>query len=86
MDSWLTRDLPESVRVANKSGTLGAIRADAGIVYAANRPFAISVMVGYARDERAAEAAIGQVALAAYRCFEMLGKTSEYGRELPPPK
>ncbi len=36
-----------------------------------------------AGDEKGAEAAISQVALAAYRFFEMLGKTSEYGRGLP---
>lgn len=85
-DSWLQHDLPESVRVANKHGTLGAVRSDSGIVYAPNRPFAISVMTSHVRDERGAEAAISHVALAAYRFFEMLGKTSEYGRELPPPK
>ena len=83
-DSWLQRDLPEGVRVANKHGTLDAVRSDCGIVYAPNRPFAIAVMTSFVRDERSAEAAISQVALAAYRFFEMLGKTSEHGRELPP--
>jgi hypothetical protein len=41
-------------------------------------------MTAYDRDERAAERAISEVALEAYRYFEMLGKISEYGRILPP--
>jgi beta-lactamase class A len=81
--SYIPRLLPENVQVANKPGELEAVRTDSGIVFAANRPFAISVMTAYARDEKAAEAAISEVALEAYRYFEMRGKTSEYGRALP---
>ena len=81
--SYIPRLLPESVQVANKPGELEAVRTDSGIVFAANRPFAISVMTAYDRDERAAERPISQVALEAYRYFEMRGKTSEYGRALP---
>jgi beta-lactamase class A len=81
--SYITRLLPESVQVANKPGELGAVRTDSGIVFAANRPFAISVMTAYDRDEQAAERAISEVALEAYHYFEMLGKVSEYGRALP---
>jgi beta-lactamase class A len=81
--SYITRLLPESVQVANKPGELGAVRTDSGIVFAANRPFAISVMTAYDRDERAAERAISEVALETYHYFEMRGKVSEYGRALP---
>ena len=79
---WL---LPENVQVANKPGELKAVRTDSGIVFAANRPFAICVMSAYDRDERAAERAISEVALEAYRYFEMRGKTSDYGRVFPSP-
>jgi beta-lactamase class A len=82
--SYIPRLLPDNVQVANKPGDLEAVRNDSGIVYAQNRPFAISVMTAYDRDEKAAERAIGEVALEAYRYFEMRGKTSEYGRALPP--
>ena len=78
--SWLPQYLPEDVRVANKPGELGAVRNDVGIVFAPGRPFAIAVMTAYVRDEREAERAIGHVALAAYRYFERIGKSSEYGR------
>jgi beta-lactamase class A len=83
-DSYIPRYLPESVQVANKPGELEDVRTDSGIVYAQKRPFAISVMTAYDRDERAAERAIGEVALEAYRYFDMRGKTSEYGRVIPP--
>lgn len=81
--SYIPRLLPENVQVANKPGELEAVRTDSGIVFAPNRPFAVSVMTAYDRDERAAERGISEVALEAYRYFEMRGKTSEYGRILP---
>jgi len=82
--SYIPRLLPDNVQVANKPGELEAVRTDSGIVYAQNRPFAISVMTAYDRHERSAERAISEVALEAYHYFEMRGKTSEYGRVLPP--
>jgi beta-lactamase class A len=83
--SYIPRLLPHNVQVANKPGELEAVRTDSGIVFAPNRPFAISVMTAYDRDERAAERAISEVAVEGYRYFEMRGKTSEYGRALPSP-
>src|SRR5437773_2709330 len=65
--SYLPRYVPESVQVANKPGELEGVRNDSGIVFAQNQPFAISVMTAYDRDEKAAERAIGEVALEAYR-------------------
>jgi len=81
--SYIPRLLPENIQVANKPGELEGVRTDSGIVFSPNRPFAISLMTAYDRDEKAAECAISEVALEAYRYFEMLGKTSEYGRILP---
>src|SRR6266699_3490700 len=80
--SYLPRYVPESVQVANKPGELEGVRTDSGIVFAQNQPFAISVMTAYNRDEKAAEHAISEVALEAFRYFEMQGKTSQYGRIL----
>jgi len=82
--SYIPRYLPDSVQVANKPGELEGVRTDSGIIFAQNRPFAISIMTAYDRDERAAEHDISEVALEAYRYFDMRGKTSEYGRVLPP--
>jgi beta-lactamase class A len=83
--SYIPRLLPENVQVANKPGELEAVRNDSGIVFAPNRPFAISVMTAYDRDEKAAERAISEVGFEAYHYFEMRGKTSDYGRIIPPP-
>jgi beta-lactamase class A len=83
-DSYLSFDLPTDVQIADKPGSLDGVRTDTGIIFAKNRPFVISVMTAYERDEQAAERAIGKVAFEAYRYFEMRGKVTEYGRVLPP--
>jgi beta-lactamase class A len=83
-DSYLSYELPAGVELGDKPGSLDGVRTDSGIVFAKNRPFVISVMTTYDRDEKTAERAISEVALEAYRYFEMRGKTSEYGRVLPP--
>lgn len=61
--SYIPRYLPDNVQVANKPGELEGVRNDCGIVFVQNRPFAISVMTAYDRDERAAEEVISDVAL-----------------------
>ena len=82
-DGYIPRRMPPEVRVANKPGSLDGVRVDAGVVYAGRRPFAIAVMTTMDRDERSAEDAIGMVALAAYRYFDMVGRVSPYGRIMP---
>jgi beta-lactamase class A len=81
-DSFLSLDLPPDVEVADKPGSLEGVRTDSGIIFAKNRPFAISVMTAYDRDERAAERIIGEMSLEAFRYFDIRGKTTEYGRIL----
>jgi beta-lactamase class A len=79
-ESYIPRELPAGIQIANKPGNLEGVRTDSGILFVRNRPFAMSVMTAYDRDERAAEYAIGEIALNAYHYFEMRGKTSDYGR------
>src|SRR3989454_1250880 len=74
-ESYIPHDLPASMQVANKPGNLQNVRTDSGIVFVKDRPFAISVMTADARDERAAEHAISEIALEAYRYFELRGKS-----------
>src|SRR5438067_2776210 len=74
--SYIPRELPENVHVVNKPGELEAVRNDSGIVFAPNRPFAISVMTAYDRDEKTAVKAISEVALEAYHYYDMCGITS----------
>ena len=82
-DSYLSYELPAGVELGDKPGSLDGVRTDSGIVFAKNRPFVVSVMTAYDRDEKAAERVISKIALEAYRYFDMRGKTSEYGRILP---
>src|SRR5260370_35968611 len=49
-ESYIPRELPEDVRIANKPGELEGVRNDSGIVFTGNRPFVISVMTSYLRD------------------------------------
>ena len=79
-DSYIPRLLPDDIPIAEKPGSLEAVRADSGIVFLKNRPFVICVMTTYLKDEKAGEMAIGQVALAAYQYFDRVGRSSSYGR------
>jgi beta-lactamase class A len=79
-ESYIPRELPAGIQIANKPGNLKGVRTDSGILFVKNRPFAMSVMTAYDCDERAAEHAISEIALNAYHYFEMRGKTSDYGR------
>ena len=75
-ESELQHDMPEGVRVANKSGNLKGVRTDSGIVFVKNRPFVISVMTEHAKNIHVASARICSLALEAYRYFEARGKVS----------
>ena len=82
--SWIPRDLPADVRVADKPGSLEAVRNDSGIVFVEGRPFVICVMTSFLRDERAGEDAIAMISLSAWRMFDRLSRASEYGRVVSP--
>jgi beta-lactamase class A len=83
-DSWIPRELPDGTRIANKPGSLEGVRNDSGIVFADNRPYIISVMTTYLRNERNGEDAIARVSSLAYRMFDRIGRASEYGRVVSP--
>jgi beta-lactamase class A len=83
--SPMRRAFPDSVTVADKPGELDAVRNDIGIIYAPNRPFAISVMTSYLKSERDGEDAIAEVAKTAYEYFDRLGRSSPYGRAMQSP-
>ena len=78
--SYIPRLLPGEVRTANKPGDLNAVRNDAGIVFASNRPFAIAVMTTFGRDHLEQEMAIARIARAAWSYFDRIGKSSALGR------
>ena len=82
--SFIPRDLPPELKVANKPGELEAVRNDSGIVLVEGRPYVICVMTGYLRNERDGEDAISKVSLATWRMFDRLSRATEYGRVVSP--
>ena len=79
-DSFIPRDLPDGLQIANKPGELEAVRADSGIVFLQNRPYIICVMTTYLVRERDGVEAIAKISAAAYRYFDRLARSSPYGR------
>lgn len=83
-DSWIPRHLPAGLKIANKPGSLEAVRNDSGVVFVEGRPYVICVMTAFLRNERDGEEAISKVSLAAWRMFDRLSRASEYGRVVSP--
>ena len=82
--SWIPRHLPADLKIANKPGSLEAVRNDSGIVFVEGRPYVICVMTSFLRNERDGEDAISKISLAAWRMFDRLSRASEYGRVVSP--
>ncbi|MGC2477285.1 MAG: serine hydrolase [Candidatus Sulfotelmatobacter sp.] len=83
-DSWIPRDLPADLKVANKPGELEAVRNDSGIVFVEGRPYVICVMTAFLLNERDGEEAISKVSLETWRMFDRLSRATEYGRVVSP--
>ena len=79
-NSWIPRELPTDVQVADKPGALEAVRNDSGIVFVEGRPFVICVMTSFLRNERDGEDAISKVSFTAWQMFDRLSRATEYGR------
>ncbi len=83
-DSWIPRNLPDDLKIANKPGELEGVRNDSGVIFVEKRPFVLCVMTTYLRRERDGEDAISSISLAAWRMFDRLARASEYGRVISP--
>jgi beta-lactamase class A len=83
-DSWIPRDLPEDLKIANKPGELEGVRNDSGVIFVDKRPYILCVMTTYLRRERDGEEAISNISLAAWRMFDRMARASEYGRVISP--
>jgi beta-lactamase class A len=83
-DSWIPRNLPDDLKIADKPGALEGVRNDSGVIFVDKRPFVLCVMTTYLHRERDGEEAISNIALAAWRMFDRLARASEYGRVISP--
>ncbi|MEX1127578.1 MAG: serine hydrolase [Vicinamibacterales bacterium] len=78
--SALRDGVPGNVPVANKTGTLEGVAADAGIVYLADRPYVFVATTTFLQSNAAGVAAIRAASQAAFEYFNRIAKSSEYGR------
>lgn len=83
-NSWIPRELPEDLKVADKDGELEGVRNDSGIVFLENRPYILCTMTTYLHRERDGEDAISKISLETYHMFDRLARASEYGRVISP--
>ena len=83
-ESYIPRELPEDLRIANKPGELEGVRNDCGIVFTGARPYIICVMSTYLRHERDGGDAIARISGETYRMFDGLSRASIYGRVISP--
>jgi beta-lactamase class A len=83
-DSWIPRELPADLKIANKPGELEGVRNDSGIVFLKNRPYVICVMTTYLANERAGEEAIARISGLVYGVFDRFSRASDLGRVISP--
>ena len=72
--------LPDTVKIADKPGSLEAVRCDSGIIEVPGHPFILTVMTAYLARDKDGERAIEEVARLAYAYFDRLSRSSPYGR------
>jgi beta-lactamase class A len=83
-NSWIPRDLPVDLKIADKPGELEGVRNDSGIVFLKNRPYVICIMTTYLANERAGEEAIARISRLAFDVFDRLSRASDLGRVISP--
>ena len=82
--SYIPRELPEDLRIANKPGELEGVRNDCGLIFTGSRPYILCAMSTYLRNERAAGDAISRISGEAYRMFDRFSRASNLGRVVSP--
>lgn len=79
-DSPLQQAVPEGIVVADKPGELEAVRCDSGLVLLKKHPYLICVMTTYLSPQTDGNALIRKIGQLAFRHFDRLERSSEYGR------
>ncbi len=79
-DSEFHTALPDSARIADKPGSLEAVRCDTGIFEIPGHLVVLSVETTYLANEPEGERAIERVARLVYDYFDRLSRSSSYGR------
>jgi len=79
-DSPFRVPLPESLVVADKPGSLEAVRCVTAVVDLPGRPYVVSIMTTYLRRDADGEAAIKEISAALFDTFDRLARSSNLGR------
>lgn len=79
-DSHMRKAIPDDVVVASKHGWLEGVRAESGVIFLKDRPFVISVMSTFLKNEKDGEEAIQSITTKAYDYFDRTARATEYGR------
>jgi len=79
-DSPLQKAVPEGIAVADKPGSLEAVRCDSGLVFLKKHPYLICVMTTYLSPEIEGDEVIQKIGRLAFNHFDRLERSSEYGR------
>jgi len=79
-DSEFHKALPGIGPIADKPGSLEAVRCDSGIIEIPDHPLVLSVMTTYLAHDEDGERAIEEVARLAYAYIDRLACSSPYGR------
>ena len=79
-ESPFREPLPEGLVVADKPGSLEAVRCVTAIVDLPGRPYAVSIMTTYLRRDADGAAAIREISAALYETFDRLARSSDLGR------
>jgi len=79
-ESYIPRELPEDLRIANKPGELEGVRNDCGVVFAGARPYVICVMSTFLEREREGGDVIARISGETYRMFDRFSRAGPYGR------
>jgi beta-lactamase class A len=79
-DSPFREPLPEGLVVADKPGSLEAVRCVTAVVDLPGRPYAVSIMTTYLRRDADGEAAIREISAALFDTFDRLARSSDLGR------
>lgn len=74
--------VPGAVPVANKTGTLDGVEADAGIVYLAGRPYVFVALTTFVKSNGDGANAIRAASKTTFDYFDRIAKSSEYGRRI----
>jgi len=83
-ESYIPRELPEDIRIANKPGELEGVRNDCGLIFNSSRPYILCAMSTYVRHERDAADAVARISGDTWRLFDRLARSSPYGRVVSP--